>query len=135
MEIQLLESKTYQALSNLQKVHAALSLSEPQQIPSAPPQIAGLLGYALRYYPCSREGWKIASSHFHEVFEGCDSIDSPKAISEVHVTVQNHAWHPRRRPSFGEQEAHISVCGRQTEALRSVAQAGKNRHWQILKRP
>uniref|UniRef100_A0A8C8K1Z6 PCI domain-containing protein n=1 Tax=Oncorhynchus tshawytscha TaxID=74940 RepID=A0A8C8K1Z6_ONCTS len=83
VEVQLQESKTYHALSNLPKARAALTSARttangiycPPKLQAALDMMSGIV------HAASEKDWKTAYSYFFEAFEGYDSIDHPKAIT------------------------------------------------------
>ncbi|XP_052801773.1 26S proteasome non-ATPase regulatory subunit 11-like [Mya arenaria] len=85
VEVQLLESKIYHALSNLPKARAALTSGRttangiycPPKLQAALDQQSGIL------HAAEERDFKTAYSYFYEGFEGYDSIDSPKAITAL----------------------------------------------------
>ncbi|GCC30193.1 hypothetical protein chiPu_0008641 [Chiloscyllium punctatum] len=85
VEVQLLESKTYHALSNLPKARAALtSARTTANAIYCPPKLQAALDMQSGIIHAAEEkDWKTAYSYFYEAFEGYDSIDSPKAITAL----------------------------------------------------
>jgi len=85
VEVQLLESKVYHALSNLPKARAALTSGRttangiycPPKLQAALDQQSGIL------HAADERDFKTAYSYFYEAFEGYDSIDSPKAVTSL----------------------------------------------------
>uniref|UniRef100_A0A8C3B2N2 Proteasome 26S subunit, non-ATPase 11b n=1 Tax=Cyclopterus lumpus TaxID=8103 RepID=A0A8C3B2N2_CYCLU len=107
VEVQLLESKTYHALSNLPKARAALtSARTTANAIYCPPKLQAALDMQSGIIHAAEEkDWKTAYSYFFEAFEGYDSIDSPKAVTSL---------------------KYMLLC-KITDAMKSVAQACKNR--------
>ncbi|KAM4884439.1 26S proteasome non-ATPase regulatory subunit 11 isoform X3 [Cinclus cinclus] len=85
VEVQLLESKTYHALSNLPKARAALtSARTTANAIYCPPKLQAALDMQSGIIHAAEEkDWKTAYSYFYEAFEGNDSIDNPKAITAL----------------------------------------------------
>lgn len=110
VEVQLLESKTYHALSNLPKARAALtSARTTANAIYCPPKLQAALDmqsgmkvsrHMSRFvdnvnlltlifvragiiHAAEEKDWKTAYSYFYEAFEGYDSIDSPRAIKAL----------------------------------------------------
>uniref|UniRef100_A0A8D1IJY2 26S proteasome regulatory subunit Rpn6 N-terminal domain-containing protein n=1 Tax=Sus scrofa TaxID=9823 RepID=A0A8D1IJY2_PIG len=83
VEVQLLESKTYHALSNLPKARAALtSARTTANAIYCPPKLQATWICSI-IHAAEEKDWKTAYSYFYEAFEGYDSIDSPKAITSL----------------------------------------------------
>lgn len=82
VEVQLLESKTYYAISNMSKARAALTSARttangiycPPKLQASLDMMSGVL------HSADEKDFKTAFSYFYEAFEGYDSIDSPKAV-------------------------------------------------------
>uniref|UniRef100_A0A8C2UC47 Proteasome 26S subunit, non-ATPase 11 n=1 Tax=Coturnix japonica TaxID=93934 RepID=A0A8C2UC47_COTJA len=139
VEVQLLESKTYHALSNLPKARAALtSARTTANAIYCPPKLqhrALLLGglwapiAAWIIHAAEEKDWKTAYSYFYEAFEGYDSIDNPKAITALKYMLLCKIMlnAPEDVQALVSGKLALRYAGRQTEALKCVAQASKNR--------
>ncbi|XP_043911170.1 26S proteasome non-ATPase regulatory subunit 11 isoform X2 [Protopterus annectens] len=131
VEVQLLESKTYHALSNLPKARAALtSARTTANAIYCPPKLQAALDMQSGIIHAAEEkDWKTAYSYFYEAFEGYDSILSPKAITALKYMllckiVLNT---PEDVQALVSGKLALRYAGRQTDALKCVAQASKNR--------
>ncbi|NXS41995.1 PSD11 ATPase, partial [Balaeniceps rex] len=131
VEVQLLESKTYHALSNLPKARAALtSARTTANAIYCPPKLQAALDMQSGIIHAAEEkDWKTAYSYFYEAFEGYDSIDNPKAITALKYMLLCKIMLniPEDVQALVSGKLALRYAGRQTEALKCVAQASKNR--------
>ncbi|KTF77473.1 hypothetical protein cypCar_00041713 [Cyprinus carpio] len=118
VEVQLLESKTYHALSNLPKARAALTSARTT---------ANAI-YCI-IHAAGEKDWKTAYSYFFEAFEGYDSIDSPRAVTSLKYMLLCKIMLslPEEVQALISGKLALRYAGRQTDALRCIAQASKNR--------
>ncbi|NWS64026.1 PSD11 ATPase, partial [Chunga burmeisteri] len=131
VEVQLLESKTYHALSNLPKARAALtSARTTANAIYCPPKLQAALDMQSGIIHAAEEkDWKTAYSYFYEAFEGYDSIDNSKAITALKYMLLCKIMLniPEDVQALVSGKLALRYAGRQTEALKCVAQASKNR--------
>ncbi|KAJ4940941.1 hypothetical protein JOQ06_027231 [Pogonophryne albipinna] len=131
VEVQLLESKTYHALSNLPKARAALTSARttangiycPPKLQAALDMQSGII------HAAEEKDWKTAYSYFFEAFEGYDSINSPRAVISLKYMLlcKIVLKAPEEVPALISGKLGLRYTGRQTDALKCVAQACKNR--------
>ncbi|KAK2191133.1 hypothetical protein NP493_59g02014 [Ridgeia piscesae] len=131
VEVQLLESRVYHALSNLPKSRAALTSGRttangiycPPKLQAALDLQSGIL------HAADEKDFKTAFSYFYEAFEGYDSIDSPKAIVALKYMLLSKIM------LNSADEVQIIVSGKlalkysgpSVEAMKSIAQASHKR--------
>uniref|UniRef100_A0A8C1TEN9 Proteasome 26S subunit, non-ATPase 11b n=1 Tax=Cyprinus carpio TaxID=7962 RepID=A0A8C1TEN9_CYPCA len=131
VEVQLLESKTYHALSNLPKARAALTSARttanaiycPPKLQAALDMQSGII------HAAGEKDWKTAYSYFFEAFEGYDSIDNPRAVTALKYMLLCKIMLslPEEVQALISGKLALRYAGRQTDALRCIAQASKNR--------
>lgn len=131
VEVQLLESKVYHALSNLPKARAALTSGRttangiycPPKLQAALDQQSGIL------HAADERDFKTAYSYFYEAFEGYDSVDSPKAV----VSLKYMLLCKIMLNTADEVQAIVSgklalkYSGPDVEAMKSIAQSSHKR--------
>ncbi|NXN09945.1 PSD11 ATPase, partial [Indicator maculatus] len=80
-------------------------------------------------HAAEEKDWKTAYSYFYEAFEGYDSIDNPKAITALKYMLLCKIMlnMPEDVQALVSGKLALRYAGRQTEALKCVAQASKNR--------
>ncbi|XP_061893037.1 26S proteasome non-ATPase regulatory subunit 11A-like [Entelurus aequoreus] len=131
VEVQLLESKTYHALSNLPKARAALTSARttanaiycPPKLQAALDMQSGII------HAAGEKDWKTAYSYFYETFEGFDSINSPRAITGLKYMLLCKIMlnAPEDVQALISGKLVLRYAGRQTDSLKCVALASKNR--------
>uniref|UniRef100_UPI00358FE948 26S proteasome non-ATPase regulatory subunit 11 n=1 Tax=Myxine glutinosa TaxID=7769 RepID=UPI00358FE948 len=131
VEVQLLESKTYHALSNLPKARAALtSARTTANAIYCPPKLQAALDMQSGIIHAAEEkDWKTAYSYFYEAFEGYDSVANPRAITALKYMLLCKIMLniPEDVQSIVSGKLALRYAGRETDAMKSIAQASKNR--------
>ncbi|XP_056642717.1 26S proteasome non-ATPase regulatory subunit 11 [Diorhabda carinulata] len=131
VEVQLLESKTYHALSNLPKARAALtSARTTANAIYCPPKMQAALDLQSGVlHAADEKDFKTAYSYFYEAFEGFDSVESPKALTALKYMLLSKIM-----VSSPEDVQHIvsgklafKHAGEDIEAMKAVAQAAHKR--------
>lgn len=131
VEVLLLESKTYHALSNLPKARASLtSARTTANAIYCPPKMQAALDLQSGILHAADErDFKTAYSYFYEAFEGYDGADSPKALTALKYMLLSKIM-------LSQAEEVATVCGSKTalkyagkelEAMRAVATASHKR--------
>ncbi|KAK6311384.1 hypothetical protein J4Q44_G00170480 [Coregonus suidteri] len=130
VEVQLLESKTYHGLSNLPKARAALTSARTTANGIyCPPKLQAALDMQSGIIHAAEKDWKTAYSYFYEAFEGYDSIDHPRAITALKYMLLCKIMLnlPEEVQGLVSGKLALRHAGRQTDSLKCVAQASKNR--------
>ncbi|KAJ8981682.1 hypothetical protein NQ317_017303 [Molorchus minor] len=132
VEVQLLESKTYHALSNLPKARAALtSARTTANAIYCPPKNASCVRSPIgEYYMRQmKKDFKTAYSYFYEAFEGFDSVESPKALTALKYMLLSKIMlnSPEDVQQIVSGKLAIKYAGQDIEAMKAVAQASHKR--------
>merc|ERR1712200_141757 len=131
VEVQLLESKTYHALSNLPRARAALtSARTTANSIYVPPRIQAQLDLQSGILHASEEkDFKTAFSYFFEAFEQYDSVDDSHALVALKYMLMAKIMLqlPEEVQHIVSGKLALKYQGQQIEAMKSVAQASKNR--------
>ena len=131
VEVQLLESKTYHALSNLPKARAALTSARttangiycPPKMQAALDLQSGIL------HAADERDFKTAFSYFYEAFEGYDSVDSPKAVTALKYMLLSKIMlhHADDVQQITMGKLALRYAGPNIEAMKAVATASHKR--------
>ncbi|KAH8327320.1 hypothetical protein KR074_010065, partial [Drosophila pseudoananassae] len=131
VEVQLLESKTYHALSNLPKARAALtSARTTANAIYCPPKVQGALDLQSGILHAADErDFKTAFSYFYEAFEGFDSVDSVKALTSLKYMLLCKIMLGQSDDvnQIVSGKLAITYSGRDVDAMKSVAEASHKR--------
>ncbi|XP_015786119.1 26S proteasome non-ATPase regulatory subunit 11 [Tetranychus urticae] len=131
VEVQLLESKIYHALSNLQKARAALtSARTTANAIYCPPKMQAALDLQSGILHAADErDFKTAFSYFYEAFEGYDSIDNPKAVTALKYMLLSKIMlkQPEDVQSLTVGKLALKYAGPNIEAMKAIAKASANR--------
>merc|ERR1711983_218745 len=124
VEVQLLESKTYHALSNLPKARTtANSIYVPPKVQGALDLQSGIL------HASEEKDFKTAFSYFFEAFEGFDSVEDPMAIMALKYMLMSKVMLnlPDEVTNLVSGKLALKHAGPELEAMKAVALSAKNR--------
>ncbi|XP_023029655.1 regulatory particle non-ATPase 6 [Leptinotarsa decemlineata] len=131
VEVQLLESKTYHALSNLPKARAALTSARTtaNSIYCPPKMQAALDLQSGVLHAADEKDFKTAYSYFYEAFEGFDSVESPKALTALKYMLLSKIMinSPEDVQQIVSGKLAIRYAGQDIEAMKAVARASHKR--------
>nr|NVI77772.1 regulatory particle non-ATPase 6 [Cucujiformia] len=131
VEVQLLESKTYHALSNLPKARAALTSARTtaNSIYCPPKMQAALDLQSGILHAADEKDFKTAYSYFYEAFEGFDSVESPKALVAMKYMLLSKIMltSPEEVNQIVSGKLSIKYAGKDIDAMKAVAQASHKR--------
>ncbi|XP_064461621.1 26S proteasome non-ATPase regulatory subunit 11-like isoform X1 [Ornithodoros turicata] len=131
VEVQLLESKVYHALSNLPRARAALTSARTtaNAIYCAPKLQAALDMQSGVLHAADERDFKTAFSYFYEAFEGYDSVDSPRALTALKYMLLSKIMlsAPDDVQSIVMGKLALRYSGREVDAMKAVAQASHRR--------
>lgn len=131
VEVLLLESKTYHALSNLPKARASLtSARTTANAIYCPPKMQAALDLQSGILHAADErDFKTAYSYFYEAFEGYDGADSPKALTALKYMLLSKIMLSQAEEvgTVCGSKAALKHAGKELEAMRAVATASHKR--------
>merc|ERR1719211_1004584 len=131
VEVQLRESKTYHALSNLPKARAALtSARTTANSIYVPPKVQGQLDLQSGILHASEEkDFKTAFSYFFEAFEGFDSVEDEMAIKALKYMLLSKVMLnlPDEVTNLVSGKLALRHSGPDMESMKAVALAAKAR--------
>ncbi|CAK1554220.1 unnamed protein product [Leptosia nina] len=131
VEVLLLESKTYHALSNLPKARASLtSARTTANAIYCPPKMQAALDLQSGILHAADErDFKTAYSYFYEAFEGYDGADSPKALTALKYMLLSKIMLNQADEvgTVSSSKAALKYAGKEIEAMRAVATASYKR--------
>lgn len=131
VEVQLLESKTYHALSNLAKARAALtSARTTANSIYCPPKVQASLDLQSGVLHAADErDFKTAFSYFYEAFEGYDSVEDGKALTALKYMLLCKIMLGQSDDvnQIVSGKLAISYSGKDIDAMKSVASASHKR--------
>jgi len=131
VEVQLLESKTYHALSNLPKARAALtSARTTANAIYCPPKLQAALDLQSGILHAADErDFKTAFSYFYEAFEGYDSCDNPKAVIALKYMLLSKIMLnvPEDVQSITMGKLALKHAGKDIDALKAIAKSSHKR--------
>lgn len=131
VEVQLLESQVYQALSNLPKARAALtSARTTANSIYVPPKVQAQLDLQAGILHASEErDFKTAFSYFYEAFEQYDSVEDQNALIALKYMLMAKVMlnTPEEVQHIISGKVALKYQGTEIESMKAVAQASKNR--------
>jgi len=129
MEVQLLESRTYHSLGNIQKSRAALTSARTTASGIyCPPKLQASLDMQSGILHGEENDFKTAYSYFYEGFEGFDSIDHPKAVLGLKYMLLSKIMLkvPEDVQAVVSGKLALKYAGPHVEVMKEIASASSN---------
>ena len=131
VEVQLLESKVYYSLSNLQRSKAALTSARTTANGIyCPPKLQASLDIQSGILHAADErDFKTAYSYFYEAFEGFDGVDSRRALIALKYMLMSKIMLncSDEVPQILTGKLPLKYTGKDIDAMREIAQAANKR--------
>lgn len=130
VEVQLLDSRTYHALSNIPKSKAALTSARSYANSIyVPPLLQAALDLQGGILHAEEKDFKTAYSYFIEAFEGFDSVNHKDATSALKYMLLSKIMinSPDEVQSVLSGKIALKYSGPDIDAMRAIATAHKNR--------
>eukprot|EP00912_Choanoflagellata_sp_UC4_P001347 UC4_evm2s832 len=130
VEIQLLESRAYHALTNLPRARSALTASRTVATSIyTPPKVQAALDMQSGILHAEERDFKTSFSYFYEAFEGFDSIDDKRAPTALKYMMLCKIMlnTPEDVSSIVSGKLVLRYRSSEVEAMQAVAACCKNR--------
>jgi len=131
VDVQLIESKTFFALTNVPKSRAALVTARTTaNAIYVPPALQAQLDLQSGIIHAAEDvDFKTAYSYFYEAFEALDGIDSPRAVTALKYMLLSKIMLnlPEDVNIIVDGKLALKYIGKDVEALKTIAKASSDR--------